>query len=207
MSAFITTGMTTGSTTVYTGIGNTTSTSSYISGPFSGVVGSYFAAGDLTVGSIQNMKLVEGAYELGDGSKLIVDDVGNFKIEDKDAKVTYKSNNMREFNKFINSSDLLADFIHDMGKLGADAEQVLNTPVQYFIRWLIFKAAEADGEETDEDLSLITSDAVKCVEQPKTVFKCKHCGKFISSVRFTNGIMFCNGSHADAYFEKVSIKR
>lgn len=147
------------------------------------------------------LKLSGGTYELEDGTKLIVDDKGNFKIEDKNAKITYKSNNVREFNKFINSSDLLADFIADMGKMGADADQVLDIPIQYFIRWLIFKSAEQDGEQSDETIPIIANDTVKVLEHNSN--RCKCCGKYIPKMNLEHGLLFCNGKHADLFLERI----
>ena len=46
--------------------------------------------------------------ELPDGAKLIVDAAGNYRIEDKDAKVTYKANRIREFSPHLNASDMVA---------------------------------------------------------------------------------------------------
>jgi hypothetical protein len=151
-------------------------------------------------------KIGPGTYHFDDGSVLHVDDKGNFRIEDKDAKITYQANNVREFNKYLNSSDLMADFIDDMGKLGADADQVLNIPLQYYIRWLVHKAAEADGETSDESLPEIAHDTIKCLDAPKrpNMFKCKHCGRFIGAIKGNNGMMFCNGEHADIYIRRIS---
>lgn len=193
-----------GATTYY--VSNTSSTSittasSYLSSPQIGI-GNFIVNSD----GFPTTLLAAGTYNLEDGTKLIIDDKGNFRIEDKDAKVTYKSNNVREFNKYINSSDLLSDFIEDMGKLGATAEQVLNTPIQFFIRWLIYKSAESDGEESDESLLDITKSVKMNIEPPKRItFKCKHCGKFIPNNNANNGIMFCNGNHADLFINKLKV--
>jgi hypothetical protein len=85
-------------------------------------------------------------HTLPDGSKLVIDFNGNYEIIDHNAKVTYKSNNIREFNKFVNSSDVLEDFIRDVGKLGVKQKDVFSLPIELFINWLIIRAAEKDGE-------------------------------------------------------------
>ena len=95
-------------------------------------------------------KLVPGSvHKLPDGSNLVVDFNGNYEIVDYKAKVTYKSNNIREFNKFVNSSDVLEAFIRDAGKAGVKQKEVFNLPIELFINWLIVRAAEKDGEAVD----------------------------------------------------------
>lgn len=155
----------------------------------------------ITSGYNGGPSLKAGTYDLEDGAKLIIDDKGNYKIEDKNAKITYKSNNVREFNKYINSSDLLADFIADMGKMGADAKQVLEIPIQYFIRWLICKSAEQDGEDSSETVPVIANDTVKVLELKQN--RCKCCGRYISQLNLNHGLLFCNGNHADKFLERI----
>jgi len=133
--------------------------------------------------------------QLKDGSVIDVDTQGNYKVLDKDAKVTYKANNFRGFNKFINASDLLEDFIKDLGKLGARQKDVLDTPIEVFITWLILKAAEQDGD-VSPDLPKLESQIPK---QPH----CKCCGRFIKNVLAQQGFNFCNPIHANRYFNKL----
>lgn len=93
-------------------------------------------------------KLLAGhTYHLEDGSKIEIDATGNYTIHDKDATITYRASRMRDFNRFINGSDLVADFLETLAKLGTTQEQAAKAPLEMFIRWLIFKAAEHDHEE------------------------------------------------------------
>lgn len=131
---------------------------------------------------------------LPDGSKLHVQHDGNFKIDDSNAKVTYKSNNVREFNKFMNASDLLEDFIKDLGKVGIKQNQFLNIPIEAFINWLIHRAAEQDGDPPPQDVKLLEDEA-----QERKHPKCLHCGKFISP---DLPAQFCNGDHYQQYIER-----
>jgi hypothetical protein len=92
----------------------------------------------------------DGEYVMPDGSTLHVDPYGNYKVLDQDAKVTYKANRIREFNRFINASELLEDFIRYVGTQGVTQIEVLDLPVNAFIHWLIWQAALKDGDPTDD---------------------------------------------------------
>jgi len=101
--------------------------------------------------AVAQRKLSHGMqYELPDGALLDIDDLGNYKIQDQHAKVIYRANRVREFNRYLNASDLLEAFIDDVGKLdGVDQTQVLRLPIEAFINWLILQAATKDGDPTD----------------------------------------------------------
>ena len=62
--------------------------------------------------------------KLPDGSHLILDDLGNYRVEDKDAKVQYRANRMRDFSPHLNASDLLAQFVRYVGSLGVRQAEV-----------------------------------------------------------------------------------
>lgn len=91
--------------------------------------------------------------KLPDGTIVKVDDLGNFKIEDKDAKVVYQAQRMREFNPFVNASDLLSSFIRDVGALGITREELSKLPIPLFINWLVIKAAERDHDPIPDDVT------------------------------------------------------
>ena len=83
---------------------------------------------------------------------------GNYSIEDDHARVVYKANRIREFNPYVSASDLLEEFIKFLGVAGVLQREVLNMPINVFIHWLIYKAAERDGDEVrdvPEPLSVI----------------------------------------------------
>jgi hypothetical protein len=89
-------------------------------------------------------------YVFPDGALLALDRNGNAYIEDSDAKVIYKANRIREFNPYMNASDLLETFIRDLGKLGVTQSGMLEVPVMAFIHWLAIEAAKKDGDPIDD---------------------------------------------------------
>lgn len=133
-------------------------------------------------------------YDLPDGSKLNVDMNGNYEVVDLNAKVTYKGNRKREFNPFINASDLLEEFIHDIGQLGVRQCEVLSIPIELFINWLVIRAAEQDGDPIPD---------VPQLEAPKK-HRCRCCGRFLSNDLKSKKIDFCNGDHMNRYLEKAA---
>jgi len=137
---------------------------------------------------------------LPDGSVLKVDSFGNFKVLDDKAIVTHKGNNTREFNKFINASDLLEAFIKDLGDLGVKQHEVLDVPIEMFINWLIFKAAEEDGDDAPTDVPLLESSVT-----PHKHPKCLCCGRFIKKKLVEHKIHFCNPKHHERYLERISM--
>ena len=60
----------------------------------------------------------EVTIDLPNGAVLEIKKSGNIKITDVDSKVTYKACGVREFNRFINASDLFQDFIKFLGSKG-----------------------------------------------------------------------------------------
>lgn len=60
----------------------------------------------------------------------------------------------REFNRFINASDLMEEFIRYAGEHGARQGDVLTLPIELFVKWLVINACEADGEEPNVTLEL-----------------------------------------------------
>ncbi len=127
---------------------------------------------------------------LKDGTHIVIDREQNLRIRDENSKVIYKSNRVREFNRFINASDLLEEFIKEMGELGARQGDVLDTPINVFIHWLIYRAAKQDGD---------------MVDPPKLTFvpQCKFCGRFISKTLAAKGFEFCSPDHAQRLYDKV----
>jgi len=133
--------------------------------------------------------------EMPDGSTLHVDIHGNYRIDDKDAKVVYQANRLREFNRFVNASDLLVEFIDDLRKLGVPQDKVLAIPIEAFINWLMIRAAEADGEPVAPDVPKL--EANTAITQAAKRLRCGCCGRFIPKKHETIGLRFCNGAHAD----------
>lgn len=95
----------------------------------------------------QTRQLWAGEYVLPDGASLIIDTLGNYKVLDEHAKVVYRACRIREFNPYINASDLLEAFINEVGALdGVDQGDVLRLPIEAFINWIILQAAKRDGD-------------------------------------------------------------
>lgn len=141
------------------------------------------------------------SYDLPDGSKLLLDDLGNYRVEDAYAKVVYKASCVREFNPYINASDLLEHFIEAVGVLdGVDQGEILRLPIEAFINWLILQAAKRDGDCTR---------GLPTVEQalpppprlslpsPTTLPRprCAACGRFIRKAWAAARILFCSPEH------------
>jgi len=200
-SSYYVTGTSTGSSSTSStwvntsAAGTATTTGLVVSGGNSIVIDAVdrFLDGDIQVRP--NSRLI-----LPDGHVIEVDANGNFTILDDDAIVTYKGNNVREFNKFINASDLLESFIGDLGVLGVKQDEVLNVPIEIFINWLIFKAAEQDGDDIPQDVPQLES-SVTQHKHPK----CLCCGKFIKKTLVEHKIHFCNPDHHEQYLKRIGI--
>lgn len=212
MSVFFTTTSTTASCinvhmqqtsalTVYNGIGNTTL--------YTGT-GQVINSFDNSINGFdqlqKHLKLNSGTarvIELPDGTKINVDADGNFSIDDKDSKVVYKASRLREFNKYMNASDLIEDFIRDVGKLGVTQGQLLKIPINALFVWLVAKAAEADGEVPPEDVPKLE---MLPEVRNNLLPKCKCCGRFLSLQKHRLGINFCNSDHMDAHMNKHLVR-
>ena len=127
---------------------------------------------------------------LKDGTHIVIDREQNLRVRDENSKIVYKSNRVREFNRYVNASDLLEAFIRDLGDRGVRQNQVLDTRIEVFINWLIYKAALQDGDKVEEP---------KLMHQPQ----CKYCGKFISKMLAESGFEFCNPDHAKQLYERL----
>lgn len=118
-----------------------------------------------------------------------------------DARVVYKSNPVREFNKYLNASDLLEEFIHWCGDEGLSKRDFKELPVHMFIMWLVVRAAEADQEDPGE-VALGLHDCI--VDHRKSIPRCKDCGRFITKHHNDNGVVFCTPEHMGRYLEKIA---
>jgi hypothetical protein len=132
--------------------------------------------------------------KLPDGSTLAIDFNGNYKIADDEAQVIYKACRIREFNRFVNASDLLENFIRDLGRAGLKQGEVLGVPVEMFINWLVYKAAEADGDPIPEGVPRL-EDQRRSRQHPR----CRQCGRYIKKKLVEAGVVFCSGAHLDRY--------
>lgn len=136
--------------------------------------------------------------ELPDGSVLCVDDKGNYRIDDKEAKVIYQANRMRDWSPHLNASDMVARFVEYTATLGVRKQDVMNLPLHLFISWLIIEAAERDGDDIPESVQRIECDPVLVsVKKPR----CLVCGRFIKRLHYRNRFPFCDPIHAQTYLE------
>jgi hypothetical protein len=137
-------------------------------------------------------------YDLPDGAVLSLDAHGNYTIVDHAAKVIYKANRIREFNPYINASDLLEDFIRDMGQHGVRQSELLGLPVNIFIHWLILKAAEKDGD----DLKDVTPPQRLLSQRRHT--RCLCCGRYLPHHKLDHSIFFCSPDHLSRYSQRLT---
>jgi len=127
-----------------------------------------------------------------DGTVIDVKGNGNFVVNDKDSKVIYKGNNIREFNRYINSSDVLEEFIVFLGKdYRVRQDQILQIPIELFINWLIMRASQEDGDSYTQEMKSLDSG----IKKNRYINRCKWCGRFISKKLSEAGINFCNPEH------------
>jgi hypothetical protein len=103
-------------------------------------------------------------YKGVDGTIIEVDATGNFTIRDENAQITYLATRVRNFNRFVNGSDLVGEFIEDLGRLGATQEQAAAASIEMLIRWLVHKAAEHDQEAPPEDVPAVSAAELETVE-------------------------------------------
>jgi hypothetical protein len=137
-------------------------------------------------------------FELPDGSKLELDDQGNFKLNDNDAKVVYKANRVREFNRFVNASDCLEDFVRYAGTLNISQAEFMKLPIEMFLKFLVLEAAKADGEDADQWAVELNTHAHRYA-LPAPQPRCKQCKRFIKKVAFDAGINFCSPQHMELF--------
>lgn len=146
------------------------------------------------------------AYAMPDGSVIAVDELGNYKIEDSDAKVIYQANRVREFNPYVSASDLLEKFIREVGQLdGIDQGEILRLPIEPFINWLILQAAKRDGDST-KDLPSVEEALPKQLALPAPSWyrpRCDVCKRFIKKTWADAKIAFCSPAHMQLRLAKL----
>ena len=131
----------------------------------------------------------KGLIKMKDHTLLRIHDDGNFEIHDGAAQTIYKSNRIRDFNKYIEGSSLLEDFIKDCGTAGIRQSEFMSIPIEVFIHWLIYKAALKDDDPLPNGVYAPENHPeTKKMKLPR----CLACGKFISPAFTEAGINFCN---------------
>lgn len=150
----------------------------------------------------------ECEIELPNGTIIDMKADGSYQIIDQDAKIKYKGNPLREFNRYINASDLLEEFVDFVASVGGiNKDGFLNLPIELFIRWLIIRAAEADGDDAPEDEkalkahpALLPAPAVMAISYRN----CKCCGRFVTRKKADHGMLFCSAEHFERFEAKIA---
>lgn len=75
------------------------------------------------------------------------------------------------FNKYVNASDLLEEFIAFLGTEGVRKGEIMALPVELFIKWLVIRACEVDREEPGVVLTL---------PAPRPQPRCLGCGRWMA---------------------------
>lgn len=145
-----------------------------------------------------------------DDDKIVIRLSPDYYIEIQEGKVKlygesqlkYKNIPTKEFNKYINTSDILEDFMGLIKSLKISKEEMLNLPLKLFIQFLIIKAIEEDGEEVPNDI--IPIEKHPALPSPIYNKRCRYCGRFISKVKVEQGINFCSPFHFNKYWDKIN---
>ena len=152
---------------------------------------------------------IEAGYDLDitlpDDAVISVKSDGSYKITDENGKIKYKGNPLREFNPYVNASDLLEEFVDFIASVGGITKQsFFNLPIELFIRWLIVRAAEADGDDLPEDhTTILQHPALLSHKKAKIPPRCKFCGRFITKKRESKSIFFCSTEHFSIYSDRA----
>jgi hypothetical protein len=135
------------------------------------------------------------ALKMVDGSMLQIDEKGNYFLEDQYQTRIYEANNRREFNRYINASDVMEQFITYLQDKGVKQVDFLNLPIEVFINFMIIQAAQKDGDPIPSDI-VPPEIHPKLIESSKQeIPRCKYCGKFIEHKREKAGVKFCGEGH------------
>jgi hypothetical protein len=153
---------------------------------------------NVVVAAVQTELAKGQTYDLPDGGKLVIDDNGNYKVEEDDAKVVYQANRVREWSPYLNASDMLGKFMEQVATMGVSRKEVLQLPLELFVAWLVIEAAERDGDEVPEDVVPVKQHrALGEVVRPK----CLACGKFVKKLHARHRFPFCDLGHAERYMK------
>jgi hypothetical protein len=125
---------------------------------------------------------------------------GGITIDDADRKVFYEAA-PRGFNKYLNASDTLEDFIRYLGRMDVRQRHVMAMPLGLYINWLIIEAAEKDGDTADDLKPKLTEGVASLKAQPRCLF----CKRFIAQARHEKGINFCCSTHMDRYMAREDL--
>lgn len=122
---------------------------------------------------------------LPDGTVVEVESNGSYRIIDRDAKVIYRANKVRDFNRFLNVSDRLEEFIAFCGDQMVRKDEFLELPLNLFIKWLVIEAAKADQVDPPADVKLLP-DLRRAITP-----RCTGCGRFLPRYAAAKKLFFC----------------
>jgi hypothetical protein len=143
--------------------------------------------------------------EMADGSIIHIDKNGSYRIDDSEAEVVYKANRIREFNRYMNASDILEEFIRYVGGLGVKQGEVLNLPISLFINFLIIRASEEDGDAIPEGVTIENHPALATTSRQALQPHCRCCGRFIKQAHHKHGLDFCSQDHMLVYVARKGV--
>lgn len=142
----------------------------------------------------------KGDLALPDGSKIEIDAHGNYQIVEANRQVKYRAHWNREFNRYLNASDLLEEFIGEAGRAGVKKSDVLDGLFGVFVHWLILKAAERDGDDVPDDIRPIAEHPA--LPQPVSPGHCRVCGRFVTKQAIKDELPFCGERHLVLFFSR-----
>lgn len=134
--------------------------------------------------------------------ELKIDGDGKITINEADRKIFYEAA-PRGFNRWMNASDVLEDFIRYLGTMEVRQRHVMKMPLGLFINWLIIAAAEADGDTADD----LKPKLAEGVDSIKAIPRCLYCKRFLARHRHEAGINFCKSEHMDRYMAREDLVR
>jgi hypothetical protein len=148
-------------------------------------------------------KDVHRQITMPDGSVIHLDSSGNYRIEDSKAVVTYRANTQREFNPFISCHDIMEEFVAFCKGLGLRSGQFRQLPLELFMRYLVYRAAQQDGDEVPPEA---TVEAQRALLPPvRDLHRCLACGRFIRHALAAQQLFFCSQEHLGRYALKAGL--
>lgn len=136
------------------------------------------------------------AIELPDGTLINIKGDGSYELNDKDAKVVYRACRVRDFNKFLNVSDRLEEFIKYCDEVGVRSDEMLKLPIDLFIAWVCLEAAKMD-KEPEPNLRLLP----RLTTHAKP--RCLACARFISRKMKAKAIEVCNPKCFERHYTRA----
>lgn len=97
---------------------------------------------------------------LDDGVAALVNEVLQLRVLQAEVE---KSRPPREFNKYVNASDLLQEFIGFLAQHKVKRSEFGVLPVELFVKWLIVRACEEDREEPNVQLQIPKRTRARCL--------------------------------------------